>query len=43
MIDKKFGRGKLVATTFRLTEDAPGADPTATVLTDCLIRQACEE
>ena len=38
IIEKALGRGKLVATTCRLTEDPPGADPTATVLTESLIQ-----
>lgn len=40
ILEKPHGRGRLVATTFRLEEDAPGADPTATVLLDGLIRLA---
>ena len=40
IIEKTLGPGKMVATTFRLTEDAPGCDPTATVLFDCLLRLA---
>ena len=39
IFDKAFGSGRLVATTFRLAEDAPLADPTATVLLDALIRK----
>ena len=38
--EKHLGNGGLVATTFRLTEDLAGADPTATVLLDALIRHA---
>ena len=34
---KGFGAGYLVATTFRLTEDEPGRDPTAARLLDALI------
>lgn len=37
IIEKSFALGHLVATTFRLTEDEPGLDPTATVLLDALI------
>ena len=37
ILEKTFGSGRLVATTFRLTEDKPGLDPTATVLLDKLI------
>ena len=40
IIEKPHGRGRLVATTFRLEEDGPGADPTATVLFDGLLRLA---
>ena len=42
VIEKALGRGKLVATTFRLCEDAPGADPTATALADGLLRLAAQ-
>jgi hypothetical protein len=41
-VERSYGRGRLVATTFRLFEDAPGADPTATVLTDALVELALE-
>lgn len=37
LIEKRLGRGKLVATTFRLTEEAPDADPVATALLDGLL------
>lgn len=37
IFEKAFGRGLLVATTFRLAKDAPAADPTATALLDALI------
>ena len=40
IIEKALGPGKIVATTFRLTEDAPEVDPTATMLMDCLLRLA---
>ena len=36
-------RPRLVATTFRLLEDAPGADPTATALLDGLIELALRD
>ena len=42
VIEKSFGSGHLVATTFRLTEDEPGLDPTATVLLDALIALATQ-
>jgi hypothetical protein len=38
LIEKRLGRGKLVATTFRLNEEAPGTDPLATALYDGLLR-----
>lgn len=38
VIEKRLGRGKLVATTFRLDEEAPGADPLATALYDGLLK-----
>ncbi|GGF28600.1 hypothetical protein GCM10011321_20030 [Youhaiella tibetensis] len=37
---RSLDRGGLVATTFRLTEDAPGADPVATALFDAVIKTA---
>jgi hypothetical protein len=40
LIEKRLGRGKLVATTFRLNEDAPGEDPLATALYDGLLSLA---
>ena len=40
VMEKTHGRGKLVAATFRLCEDAPGIDPTATALMDGLVRLA---
>jgi hypothetical protein len=36
--ERKFGKGKGVLTTFRLTVDPPGYDPIATSLLDSLIR-----
>jgi hypothetical protein len=38
--ERPFGRGKLVATTFRLFNDAPGVDPVGTALLDALIECA---
>jgi hypothetical protein len=38
--ERQIGRGWLVATTFRLTGDPPGADPVAAALTDGLIALA---
>jgi len=40
ILEKTFGAGRLVATTFRLTQDEPGFDPTATALLDGLIAMA---
>jgi hypothetical protein len=37
---RRCGEGRAVLTTFRLTRDAPGADPTATALLDALIKLA---
>ena len=34
IVERERGRGKMVVTTFRLLEDAPGADPVATALLD---------
>jgi Glycosyl hydrolases family 2, sugar binding domain/Glycosyl hydrolases family 2/Glycosyl hydrolases family 2, TIM barrel domain len=42
-VERGYGRGRLVASTFRLFRDAPGADPTATVLLDSLIGLALAE
>ena len=36
-VERSYGKGRLVASTFRLFRDAPMADPTATVLFDSLI------
>ncbi|MCR6672081.1 glycoside hydrolase family 2 protein [Devosia ginsengisoli] len=35
--EKRVGRGGVVATTFRLTSEAPGADPVAAALFDALV------
>lgn len=40
IIEKRLGRGKLVATTFRLNAEAPDADPVATALYDGLLALA---
>ncbi len=40
IVERNCGRGRMVATTFRLLEDAPGADPTATTLLDGLVELA---
>jgi len=39
---RSIDRGGLIATTFRLTEDAPGYDPVATALFDALVLTAAE-
>lgn len=38
--ERKVGKGGLVATTFRIAADAPGADPVAAVLADALVALA---
>ena len=40
IVERPFGSGGLVATTFRLTRDAPGSDPVATTLLSALIETA---
>lgn len=40
IVERNYGQGRLVATTFRLLADAPEADPTATTLLDGLIELA---
>ena len=40
IVERNCGHGRMVATTFRLLEDAPGADPTATTLLDALVELA---
>jgi hypothetical protein len=37
IIEKRLGRGKLVATIFRLHQEAPDVDPLATALYDGLL------
>jgi hypothetical protein len=39
-VERRYGKGRLLASTFRLFRDPPGQDPTATVLLHALIRQA---
>jgi hypothetical protein len=40
--EKRVGRGGVVATTFRLTREAPGADPVAAALFDAVVQTAVE-
>jgi len=42
IVERERGRGKMVVTTFRLLEDAPGADPVATALLDALLELTME-
>ncbi|WEK05623.1 MAG: glycoside hydrolase family 2 TIM barrel-domain containing protein [Candidatus Devosia phytovorans] len=42
IVEKPVGRGGVVATTFRLTREAPGADPVAAALFDAVIQAAVE-
>ncbi|WP_424361396.1 glycoside hydrolase family 2 protein [Methylocystis parvus] len=39
-VERNYGEGHIVISTFRLLRDAPGADPTATALFDALIAAA---
>jgi len=39
-VERRYGKGRFVASTFRLFRDPPGADPTATVLLDSLLALA---
>lgn len=39
-VERSYGRGHFVVSTFRLFRDPPGADPTATLLLDGLIERA---
>lgn len=41
-VERSYGRGRLVASTFRLFRDEPMADPTATMLLDSLVELAVE-
>lgn len=36
-VERGYGNGRIVATTFRLLRDAPGAEPTATLMLDGMI------
>jgi hypothetical protein len=40
IVERERGRGKMVVSTFRLLEDAPGVDPVATALLDALLELA---
>jgi hypothetical protein len=40
IMKRRFGRGMLVMSTFRLTRDPPGVDPVATALLDRLVQTA---
>ena len=39
-VERRYGRGRFVASTFRLFRDPPGTDPTAAVLLDSLLELA---
>ena len=39
-VERRYGKGRFVASTFRLFRDPPGEDPTATVLLDSLLALA---
>jgi hypothetical protein len=41
-VERSYGRGRIVASTFRLFQDPPLADPTATTLVDSLVELAIE-
>jgi hypothetical protein len=43
LVERTYGRGSLIASTFRLWRDEPGADPTATAMLDGLVRLALGE
>jgi hypothetical protein len=43
VVERGYGDGRIVASTFRLFRDPPGADPTATLLLDSLIELAMAE
>jgi hypothetical protein len=40
LVERAYGLGRVVTTTFRLLDDAPGVDPTATALLDGLVEVA---
>src|SRR5207248_11712271 len=39
-VERSYGKGRFVVSTFRLFRAAPGVDPTASVLLDCLLALA---
>ncbi len=39
-VERSYGEGRVVISTFRLFRDRPGEDPTATILFDALIGSA---
>ena len=41
-VERTYGRGRIVASTFRLFQDAPLADPTAATLLDTMITLSLE-
>jgi hypothetical protein len=41
-VERSYGRGRMVASTFRVLRDEPRADPTATMLMDSLVDLALE-
>jgi hypothetical protein len=41
-VERSYGRGRFVTSTLRLFGDEPGADPTATTLTDTLLDLAVD-
>ncbi|MBV9814503.1 MAG: glycoside hydrolase family 2, partial [Alphaproteobacteria bacterium] len=43
IVERGYGKGRFVVSTFRLFRDPPGADPTATVLLDSLLALAMAE
>jgi hypothetical protein len=40
VVERSYGKGRFVVSTFRLFRDPPGTDPTATVLLDSLLALA---
>src|SRR5947207_10313546 len=40
LVERSYGKGRFVVSTFRLLRDPPGADPTATVLLDSMLALA---
>lgn len=43
IVEKRLGRGKLVATTFRLDQEVPDVDPLAAALYDSLLSLAARQ